>query len=255
MRTGLRGALWCLLALASIPGWAGEVHIVHCLKGCPAGTDTKNDLVIREIYALSSNHKRKFADWVAYRVSTETIGLASSLDRSWKPDPDLEPEESLEEKDYADAYRKYEYEKGHLAPLASFAGTVFWRSTNILSNIAPQKTALNQGPWKKLEAAVRHAVHHSGQVFVLAGPLYDGAPMNPLPRTRKVHEVPTDYWKVVSTKSGRMTAFIMDQQASRGKDHCSYRVALGEVETRSGLELFPQTIDWPRAGLDEELGC
>ena len=38
-------------------------------------------------------------------------------------------------------------------------GTRLWRVTNILSEITPQKSALNQVPWVRLEAAVLDAAY------------------------------------------------------------------------------------------------
>jgi len=133
---------------------AQEIHIVHCLMGCPTGAAASNDLIVREIYALSSNDTTKFADWVAYRVTKETMGTSQDLNRTWRADPMLEDDETLEPNDYTDAFGELDTDRGHQAPLASFAGTVFWRTTNYLSNITPQKSDLNQGPWVNLEAAV-----------------------------------------------------------------------------------------------------
>ncbi len=59
-----------------------EVHTFHCLNGCPVGAPATNDLVVREIYTLSSNDLTKLADWVAYRVTRESIG--QSRDRDWR---------------------------------------------------------------------------------------------------------------------------------------------------------------------------
>ena len=39
-----------------------EIHTFHCLHGCPMGTAATNDLIVREIYTLSSNDRTKFAD-------------------------------------------------------------------------------------------------------------------------------------------------------------------------------------------------
>ena len=54
-----------------------------------------NDVVIREIYALSTNPETKFADWVAYRVTRETIGTSDPLERSWQNDELLAADEIL----------------------------------------------------------------------------------------------------------------------------------------------------------------
>ena len=84
-------ALATVLVFASFSSsHAQEIHIVHCLKGCPTGAPATNDQVIKEIFALSSNDDRKFADWVAYRVTKDTIGFSKSLKRDWKSDPALD---------------------------------------------------------------------------------------------------------------------------------------------------------------------
>ena len=244
-----------LLLCFAQPAAPADVHIVHCPKGCPTGTDDTNDLVVREVYALSSNDTTKFADWVAYRVTKETIGSSNSLKRTWKADPLLESAETLEPDDYKGANKSYRYDRGHQAPLASFAGTVYWRSTNYLSNITPQIEDLNQGPWKMLESAVRHAAYHADQLYVLTGTLHDDAQMPRLPKSDEDHQVPTGYWKVVSNANGRMTAFIFAQKSARESDYCSFRVAVMDVERRSGLDLFPRETSWPLGNLDSELGC
>jgi endonuclease G len=74
----------CLVAVAA-QAKAQEIHSDHCLYGCPAGAPVTNDLIVREIYVLSSNDTTKFADWTAYRVTEDTIGPTQS--RNFKKDP------------------------------------------------------------------------------------------------------------------------------------------------------------------------
>ena len=235
---------------------AQSLHIVHCLQGCPTGIPASNDLIVREIYALSSNDTRKFADWVAYRVTSETIGTSASLNRTWRADPKIAPAETLEPNDYSGANTAHGYDRGHQAPLASFAGTVFWRTTNFLSNITPQQADLNQGPWKNLEAKIRDLAYSRGEVYVVTGPLYDAPTPTPLlPNSDETHTVPTGYWKIVSTNTGVMTAFVFDQGTARTANYCNHRSTLVTVETRSGLDLFPNATGWPTGDLRMELGC
>lgn len=244
------------LACLSVAAFAQDIHIVHCLAGCPTGAPETNDIVVREIYALSNNEETKFADWVAYRVNRETIGTSDSLHRKWQNDDLLDEQHTLERDDYDGASRALRIDRGHQAPLASFAGTHFWRVTNILSNITPQKSALNQGPWARLESAVRDAAYASGQVYVVTGPTFDSdeEPMR-LPGADEPHSVPTGYFKVVADGTGRVTAFLFDQDAPGGMDHCDAIVTLDDVETASGLDLFPREPDWPDGALDAHLGC
>ena len=185
-----------------------------CLHGCPAGAPASNDLVMRDIYILSSNDATKFADWVAYRVTKGTIGPSKS--RNWKADPELSDDETLEPNDYRGAHAALNTDRGHQAPLASFSGTPSWETTNYLSNITSQKSALNQGAWKNLEDAVRELAEMPGTeaVYVVTGPLYERN-MPPLPEADESHLVrdctKKAYWEQFAGRlgvGGRLVAAV-----------------------------------------------
>lgn len=232
-----------------------EIHIVHCLQGCPTGTPETNDLIVRQIYALSSNDDTKLAAWVAYLVTRETIGTSASLNRDWKSDPALDDSETLEKDDYKGAHKAIKTDRGHMAPLASFAGTVFWRDTNYLSNITPQRSELNQGSWLGLETAERELTWKQGEVWVLTGTLYE-KPEDPLPGADEPHKVPSGFWKVVALENGKMAGFIFDQELDRDANHCDQIQPLQEIERRSGLNLFPNApLSWGSQELGSDLGC
>jgi endonuclease G, mitochondrial len=231
----------------------GELHTFHCLHGCPTGTPNTDDIVVREIYTLASNDITKFADWVAYRITPETIG--PSGERNWGSDKWLAPEETLEPGDYTGAPTALKIDRGHQAPLAAFSGTPFKDDTNILSNITPQGSALNQAPWQRLEQAETDlAKRENIAVYVLTGPLYERM-IAPMPQADERHRVPSAYWKVVATANGRVAAFIMDTASPRELDYCTAQVTLDEVELRARLGLFPrlQTRNFSR--LAPALGC
>lgn len=120
-----------------------ELHTFHCLAGCPAGASELNDTVVREIYSLSSNDLTKLADWVAYRVTPETIGRSG--ERNFQPDPWLSPDETFETADYTGANAALGIDRGHQAPLAALSGTARPADTNLLSNITSQQAPLNRG--------------------------------------------------------------------------------------------------------------
>ncbi|AGH50166.1 endonuclease [Sphingomonas sp. MM-1] len=231
---------------------ASELHTFHCLQGCPIGAPATNDIVVREIYTLSSNDLTKLADWVAYRVTREGIGVSG--DRDWRRDPWLSSDETLTPDAYDGASGALHIDRGHQAPLSSFSGTPHAADTNILSNITPQSSALNQGPWVRLEDRERALATRLGvPVYVYTGPLFERM-MKPLPTGGPYQRVPSGYWKVVALADGRATAFVFDQAAARRSDYCDARVSLLHVELRSRLVLFPRATV-PFASLDTELGC
>jgi endonuclease G, mitochondrial len=230
----------------------------HCLHGCPAGDPVANRLITRSIYTLSNNGGTKLADWVAYVVSRDTI--AKSKSRVWKADPLLPPEETLEPEDYQDAPRTLGIDRGHQAPLASLSGTPAWAATNLLSNITPQSSALNQGAWVRLETAERDLAKTDGidRVFVLTGPLYERE-MPPLPKADEPHRVPSGYWKLIAVETAagaEAVAFLFDQDTPRGADRCAagFRVAIADLEERIGRTLFGALDDAGFAALEATAG-
>lgn len=260
----LTTALACVLVLAApLRGQGREIHSEHFLHGPPAGAPATNDLVVRDVYALSSNDDRKMADWVAYRIHHRTVE-GPAVRRRWRPDPWLDGDETLERDDYSGAHAELDVDRGHQAPLASFRGTLKAHQTNYLSNVTPQRSSLNQGPWRELEEVVRDVARRD-TVHVMTGPLYE-RDMPELPEADEPHQVPSGYWKIAALETSdgvEAVAVVMDQETPRGSDHCAHRVTVAEVEERSGLDFFHRLDDRGDGGgevrtseeLAERLGC
>lgn len=238
MITRVAGLLLLFLCTASGPVRALEIHSQHCPYGCPQGVSKENDLIIRDIYLLSSNDRTKFADWVAYTVSPDTIG--HSGERQWRKDPLLSAAETLEPADYRGAFAALGTDRGHLVPRAAVGGTGLALQTDYMSNIAPQKSSLNQGPWEQLETAVRTLADSGLTLRVMAGTLYE-SPQPSLPGADEDHQIPSGFWKVVVMERNPVpvvNAFLMNQNAGRRDDFCSYRIPVSTLEKRSGLRFF-----------------
>ena len=247
--------LMCLLPLLAT---AQNIRIVHCVNGeCPSGAGVDDTLVVRELFAFSNSAESKFSEWVAYRVTRATIETSDDLDRDWQSDDLLDEQDTLEPADYTGAFSEIGVDRGHQAPLASFAGTVFWRSTNYLSNITPQKSGLNRGPWVDLESAVREAVYDVGDLYIVTGPLYDSTEEQlQLPNTSKTHLVPTGYFKVIADQFGKVTSFLFDQDDTRATNpYCDAITNLQEIENLSGYTIFPNLNVNTNSNLDSILGC
>jgi endonuclease G len=239
---------------ARAQGDAAPLHTFHCLHGCPVGAPASNDTIVREIYTLSANRLTKFADWVAYRITPETIAKSKAI-RNWQTDPWLAPSETLTAEDYAGASEALGIDRGHQAPLAAFSGTKTWSDTNILSNITPQASALNQGAWQRLEARENQLSKAAKtSLYVLTGPLYERL-MRGMPGTASRHRVPSGYWKVIATPNGQASAFIFDQNTARAASYRDMRAPMEEVVLRSRLELFPGPSTPAFVSLDAALGC
>ncbi|EHC63744.1 putative DNA/RNA non-specific endonuclease [Salmonella enterica subsp. enterica serovar Johannesburg str. S5-703] len=83
--------------------------------------------------------------------------------------------------------------------MAGLGGVSDWPSLNYLSNITPQKSALNQGAWAALENRVRELAKQAdvSVVHVVTGPLFERH-IATLPEDATV-EIPSGYWKVLFT--------------------------------------------------------
>ncbi|WP_420402968.1 DNA/RNA non-specific endonuclease [Nisaea sp.] len=253
-------ALPAVLLLLQLPFGspvAGEPLDPNCLEACPL-TAGDNLIVRRPSHTLSNNAGTKFADWVAYEVVPADIG--KSQKRVWRADPEIPAQQTLEPSDYKGAHRALQTDRGHQAPLASFTGAPDWQTTNYLSNITPQKSALNQGPWKNLENAVRKlARSEAGRVHVLTGPLYERE-MPPLPEADEPHRVPSGYWKIVLLTRGdtvQAAGFVLDQETPRRAGYCdgSFAVTVAEIARRSGLVFAPGIGAAGGGDLRSWLGC
>lgn len=250
-----------LCILASCCVWSSANYAANCVYGCPTGVS--GEQLERSVYTLSNNATTKFADWVAYHVTTSTIN-GPSRSRNWKADPDLDSDDTLEPADYTDANATIGTDRGHQVPLAAFSNADDWAMLNYLSNITPQASDLNQGPWVDLESAVRDYVETGQDVYVVSGPLYEWY-FATLPEADESHTIPSGYFKVVITDVDgwvEASAFIMEQDASRSSDYCSFEVTVDEVESRSGLNIMPSLASYKESavegavgGLTSALGC
>lgn len=209
-----------------------------------------------------NNAETKLADWVAYRVVSKNFDCDKSTKRNWKRDPDLNRQETLIPKEYDEANVTLSVDRGHQAPLGSFKCHADAQMTNYLSNITPQFSKLNQGSWKKLEAAVRKLSESGTDVWVITGPLYEW-PMAKLPSPKKIHAVPSAYWKIVAVLKDsvlRSSAFYFYQDTPKRAVYCDHMKTIDFIEEKTGLDFFPNyggqdKLESSSALLKEELGC
>ena len=241
-----------ILLQPTAPAQSVEYRIENCLSGCPVGSDSDSHLVLRPIYALSYNIKNKVADWVAYKVSAATIGIASNLSRL--PVADNFISETLEVADFEGAD-----EQGlvlsRFVPLVNFAGTPYWSDANFLNNTVARNSNLNQGAWYGLEWAIRNLANREAEVFIITGPIYrnDGGELKLA--SAKQHKVPDAFFKIVMTDRNRGAAFILEQDSPVHVHHCDLTAEIAEIESLTGLEFFPNSSGSIIQPLDANLGC
>lgn len=245
-------AVLLLILSSSQLGLAAEYRIGLCLHGCPSGASDENHLLLSPIYALSYNTQNKAADWAAYRVTAESIGIASSLSR--QPLLDKSVEDTLQVTDFATS-DETGLLRAQLVPLVNFAATPYWQDVNLLTNTVARSRSLSQGAWYGLEWSIRNFVNRGNEVFVITGPIYRESQTVAQLQTQTQHRVPDAFFKVVMTVQGQGSAFIFDQNTPVHVHHCELRSSVEEIETLTNLEIFPEVPQLRLESLDSNLGC
>jgi endonuclease G len=234
--------------LVTAPAVAQTVHISHCLQGCPLGAAASNELLVRHLFAVSVNSQTRVADWVSYRIIDGSIGVASLLPRAFKDDDLMDNGFRLNEvagnsnqvrrpvvtNQLESSYRISETifsanDQGHLVPMSSFADSGYWPDLNFLSVMSLIKPDMRLGSWARLDQAVNQLVRDSGEVYVLAGPVYS-------PDLTGLNEVsdisiPTAYFKIIANNQGEFATFLFNQDLATHADYCMQRGDLSEIES------------------------
>lgn len=218
--------------------------------GRPEGTPSSNYLLENDIYSMSYNPVTKMADWVAYDVTTKNISDYYTRRRSWSMDPRVPKDKQLESSDY-DNISNISMDRGHQVPLGSFVAHQQWNTTNYITNITPQMSYLNRGPWKRLEEYCRSMLDAGFTVNVLTGPYYlnDKYSYLYLPESDEDHSIPSGYWKVVIFfRNGNRSihSFIFPQDAKYTSGIFAYVTYLDNVEVLSKLKIFPEMTKRPK---------
>jgi endonuclease G len=249
----------CLWFVAATTSFAAEYRIAHCLEGCPEGAHEDNQLVARSVYALSYNPGRGAADWLAYRMRSGALGIASSLPRTWIEDPDLLAAQRIASQNQL--AEELGLIRSRLVPLVSVAGTPYWHEANLLSASTLRTENLDRGAWAGLEWALRNLVNRSGDVYVVTGPIYSpsyGPSYSPSDEPFEgMGEPPIAFFKLVASTSGALSVFRFDQNFGVYLHHCEARTSLEAIEAETGLHFFPES-GLSRPGietLDSQLGC
>lgn len=184
--------------------------------------------------------------WAGYRVK-DVDPLPDAAERPERFEFDARTAARIE----PDAYTGSGYDRGHLAPnyaIATRYGAKAQRETFLMSNVIPQRHALNAGLWKQMElrAATSYPARF-GEVWVLAGPVFKNPPATRLPVRGGAEGsgpvVPEGCFMIVADESDgrvRTLAFIFPQEPAAGARPEDFLTTIDEIERRTGLEFFAE---------------
>ena len=227
----------------------------HLLLGNPDSSkeDPRNHrkyLSRKPQFDLSYNDNQRIANWVSWHLgSDDIIGSIDKDKKKYARDYTLPNTFTpIDQDEYK--FGQDGYARGHLCPSADRKNSCENnQATFLMSNITPQKPALNGGPWEKLEAKTRKLVDKEHQeCYIISGCGFKSIRHKVIGKNRT--HVPDWYWKVIVilpeasgddlariTQDTRVIAVKMpnDDTADRNKD---YRVSPAEIEKKTGLRFF-----------------
>jgi DNA/RNA endonuclease G (NUC1) len=227
--------------------------------GDPTDADPSDDYIVRRAeYTTSYNPNRGSPNWVSYDLDASHFG--SNVDRCdcFTFDAALPAGFThLTTNDYtgAGAAAGYGIDRGHLA--RSFdrtAGTLDNATTYYLSNIIPQASDLNQGPWASMENDLGDLARNDNkEVYIIAGPAGSKGTV----KDEGKIVIPTAVWKVAVVlprdegladvhdyRDLQVLAVIMPNDPGvRNIDWHTYETTVDAVEALSGYDLLAALPD------------
>ena len=162
-----------------------------------------NVIIDKGIYKVSYNETYEQPNWIEYVVSNRS----KNVDRGNK---DFYKEPGVITSDDADYY-KNEWDKGHLAPAATFSDSEDnLNKTFSFINCAMQIDNLNRGEWAQLEQQVRDWSISEGNISVRIDLVFAS---NHIIRSTGVH-IPTGFWKNLSFSNGNQTCYYFPNSST-----------------------------------------
>ena len=219
-----------------------------CPLGCPIVSDGRSmSVVVHKNYISGIDHKTKLSRWVAYSVDSKNIGKRPKVE--FKSDPLLPKKIRLSTKSYKGLYKKYNTDRGHLAPAATIAN-FNGKESFYLSNIIPQFSTLNRKAWKNTEIHERETVKKQDKpIYVITGAINKTSRNGTiLPSTNFwkiiIHDIIEKQISAIIFKSQKKIKNSENKEKIVKKDNFCYKnIKLESLEKITGLQFFsPYTV-------------
>ena len=249
------------LAVFSEQPTTWQLRSKHFIWGMPALKDNRYNftppgftkvqpgvsVLVREGFAVGHLDMHKTPLWVSMRWTRADFRRSENAPKHGRP---FKKDRELPE--YAQAGKSYQgsqtgFDRGHLARHKDNAA---WGKDNsvagcLMSNIAPQKSHMNQAVWLELEDAHRFIVraptggHNIRTLWVISGTIF--AQTGQIATVGNGVGVPEATYKVIGWfESGGFHArgYVVPQNA-QATDPTLYLTKIDDIEERTGLDFFP----------------
>jgi endonuclease G len=204
-------------------------------------------ILINTGYAVGYSEELKNPVWAVYRLGNKSNDSVQEWERPWSFFVDTRTDSKVTHDDYTSSG----YDRGHMIPNAAMLeqyGQMAQLETFLMSNICPQKPALNRGIWKNIEAKIGNEISQDDTtnkqvygVYVITGPIFK---KNPPDRLESGVAIPEEFYKIIAFQKGyfgtmKAVSFIFPQEPETN-NFMDYVTTIDEIEKLTGLEFFPK---------------
>jgi DNA/RNA endonuclease G (NUC1) len=235
----------------------------HMVMGNPSGAVTNetvplNYLMMKPQYALSYNNDKGHSNWTSWHLdSTWTTGVADRQN-DFRSDNTLPAGFKHVSSGYN--FATYGFDRGHMTPSADRTSSVADNSaTFLMTNMIPQASGNNQGPWGNMENYIRAQLNgNTNELYIVSGGTGTGGNSTTghwdsiLDTGGNTVNVPQFTWKVVMVLpnavgddvarvdgSTRTFAVIMPNNDNIRPDQWQkYLATVDQVEALSGFDFY-----------------
>jgi endonuclease G len=127
--------------------------------------------------------------------------------------------------------------------IATRFGAAAQRETFLMSNITPQRHALNAGLWAEIEMKIATSYPaRYGEVWVITGPVFGTNPQ----RLRAGVCVPEAFFMIVVDENEgklRTLALLVPQETAANADPERFLTSIDEIQRRTGLDFLSELDD------------
>lgn len=169
--------------------------------------------------------------WSAERLTRARIESAREQERVnlFHEERRLPPEERATLEDF----KRSGWDRGHLSPSADFPDPESQEESFSLANMVPQAPANNRGVWERIERGVRELTLAEGEVYVITGPVFQGASLQ---RLNGRVLIPTQMFKAIYVPGKRAAGVYVTENAP-GEEWRS--ISVNQLRELIGLDVFP----------------
>ena len=204
--------------------------------------DRPEQILHKTGFTISYNRETKTPNWVAWHLtSSHTNGSFQRKQEIFQEDMEVKAPRATD-----NDYYNSRFDRGHMCPAGDNKNNEqAMNESFMMTNVCPQDHDLNSGWWNDLENKCREWACNEGDLYIVAGPIYDTPSPKRIGKRKNVRvSVPDRFFKVVLMmgESPKAIGFIvpnLDLHESLSK----YAVPVDRVEKVTGLDFYPNLPD------------